>query len=52
VAVYRCPPTDTKVLIAAESGLATDDEVRGRIGALDAHFAGALSFADLLRNRE
>ena len=31
---------------------ATDDEVRSRIGALDARFGGALSFADLLQNRE
>ena len=52
VAVYRCPPADNKVVIAAEGGLPADDEVRGRIGALDSRFAGALSFADLLRNRE
>ena len=52
VAVYRCPPLDNRVVIAAEGGMATDDEVRARISALDARFAGALSFADLLRNRE
>ena len=52
VAVYRCPPADNKVVIAAEGGMATDDEVRARIGALDARFGGALSFADLLGNRE
>jgi len=52
VAVYRCPPADnTRVVIASEGG-ATDDEMRARIGALDARFGGALSFADVLRNRE
>ena len=50
--VYRCPPADNKVVIATEGGLATDDDLRGRIDALDARFGGALSFADLLRNRE
>jgi spermidine synthase len=52
VAVYRCPPADNKILVAAESGLATDDDIRSRIGALDARFEGTLSFAELLRNRE
>ena len=52
VAVYRSPPADNKVVIAAEGGMPTDDEVRARIGALDARFGGALSFADVLRNRE
>jgi len=51
-AVYRCPPSDNKVIIAAEGALATDDEVRARIAALDARFGGALSFAEVLRNRE
>jgi spermidine synthase len=51
-AVYRCPPADNKVVIAAEGGLATDDEVRARIAALDARFGGELSFAEVLRNRE
>lgn len=51
-AVYRCPPADNKVVIAAQGALATDDEVRARIGALDARFGGALSFAEVLRNRE
>lgn len=51
-AVYRCPPSDNKVVIATEGGMATDDELRARIDALDARFSGALSFADLLRNRE
>ncbi len=51
-AVYRCPPADSKVVIAGEGSLATDDEVRARIGALDARFGGALSFAEVLRNRE
>ena len=52
IAVYRCPPADNKVVIAAEGALATDEEVRARIAALDASFGGALSFAELLRNRE
>jgi spermidine synthase len=52
VAVYRCPPSDNKVVIAVEGGMATDDEVRARIGALDSRFGGAVSFAELLRNRE
>ena len=51
-AVYRCPPADNKVVIAAEGALATDDEMRARIGALDARFGGALPFAEVLRNRE
>ena len=51
-AVYRCPPADNKVVIAVEGDMATDDELRARIGALDARFVGALSFADVLRNRE
>jgi len=50
--VYRCPPADNKVIIAAEGKLTTDDELRARIGALDARFGGALSFAEVLRNRE
>ena len=52
VAVYRCPPTDNKVVIAVEGGMSTDDELRARVDALDARFGGALSFADVLRNRE
>lgn len=50
--VYRCPPADNKVVIATEGGLASDDEVRARIAALDARFGGELSFAEVLRNRE
>ncbi len=50
--VYRCPPSNNKVVIAGESGLAPDDDVRARIGALDARFGGALSFAGMLGNRE
>jgi spermidine synthase len=50
--VYRCPPSDNKVVIATEGVLATDDEMRARIGALDARFAGALSFAEVFRNRQ
>ena len=52
VAVYRCPPSDNKVVIATEGGIATDDEVRARIAALDARFGGALSFVEVVRNRE
>jgi len=52
VAVYRCPPAANKVVIAAEGAMPTDDELRGRIGALDARFGGALSFAEVLGNRE
>lgn len=52
VAVYRSPPADNKVVIATEGGMATDEDVRARSGALDARFGGALSFADILRNRE
>jgi hypothetical protein len=52
VAVYRCPPADNKVVIAAEGGMPTDDEVHARIGALEERFGGALSLADVLRNRE
>ena len=52
VAVYRCPPAANKVVIAAEGGMPTDDEVRARVDSLDARFGGALSFAEVLRNRE
>lgn len=52
VAVYRCPPADNKVIIAVEGSMPTDDEVRARIAALDARFGGALSFAEVVRNRE
>jgi spermidine synthase len=52
VAVYRCPPADNKVIIATEGGMAADDDVRARIAALDARFGGALSFAEVLGNRE
>jgi spermidine synthase len=51
-ALYRCPPSDNKVLIATEGAPATDDEVRERVASLDARFGGALSFAETLRNRE
>ena len=51
-AVYRCPPADNQVVIATEGGLATDADVRARIEGLDARFGGALSFAELLANRE
>jgi len=51
-AVYRSPPSDNKVVIAVEGALATDAELRARISALDARFGGALSFAEVLRNRE
>ncbi len=50
--VFRCPLSDNKVVIATEGRLATDDELRARIEALDARFGGTLAFAELLRNRE
>ena len=52
VAVYRSPPSDNKVVIAAHGVMPTDDQMRERIGALDGRFDGALSFRDLLQNRE
>lgn len=52
VAVFRCPPAGNKVVVAAEGGVSKNDELRARIGALDARFAGALSFGELLRNLE
>ncbi|PHY10554.1 MAG: hypothetical protein CK533_09385 [Acidobacterium sp.] len=51
-AVYRCLPSDNRVVIATEGAMPTDDELRARIGGLDARFGGALSFAEVLRNRE
>jgi spermidine synthase len=50
--VYRSPPSDNKVVIATTGAMPTDDELRARVGALDARFAGALSLADVMRNRE
>jgi spermidine synthase len=52
VAVFRCPPSDNKAVIAAEGAVATDEELRARIDTLDARFGGALSFAEVLQNRE
>lgn len=52
VAVYRCPPGSNRVVIAAESGLPADEDVRARIDALDARFGGELSFEVLLENRQ
>ena len=51
VAVYRSPPAENRVVIASGGGT-TDEEMRARIGELDARFGGALSFADVLQNRE
>ena len=51
-AVYRCPPAHNKVVIAGEAALAPDDELRARLGAVDARFDGSLSLAGVLRNRE
>jgi spermidine synthase len=50
--VYRCPPSENKVVIATERGAPADDELRARIGELDTRFGGALSFAGILQNRE
>lgn len=52
VDVYRCPPAENKVVIATESGLPAEADVRTRIAALDKRFAGALSFEEALRNQE
>lgn len=52
VAVYRSPQADNKVVIAVGGEMATDEQLRERITALDARFGGALAFGDLLRNRE
>jgi spermidine synthase len=52
VAVYRSPPSDNKVVIAAAGAIPTDDELHARVGALDARFGSALSLADVVRNRE
>ena len=51
VALYRCPPAENKVLIAAGT-FPAEDELRGRANALDERFKGALSFEENLRNRE
>ena len=51
-AIYRSPPSENKVLIATAGAVPADDELRRRAAPLDARFAGALSFADVLRNRE
>jgi spermidine synthase len=51
VAVYRSTPAENDVVIATEGGMPADDALRARIGALDARFHGALSFADVLSLR-
>jgi hypothetical protein len=52
VAVYRAPPSDNKVVIATTGAMPVGEELRGRIAALDARFSGAMSFGDVLDNRE
>lgn len=52
VAVYRSPPSDNKVVIAAAAAMPTDDELRARLGALEPRFGGALSLAEVMKNRE
>jgi len=52
VAVYRSPPSDNKVVIAAVGAMASDDDLRARVGALEARFGGALSLAEVMKNRE
>jgi len=52
VAVYRSPPSDNKVVIATAGAMPNDDELRARVGALDARFGGALSLTEVMRNRE
>jgi spermidine synthase len=51
-AVYRCPPSDNKVVVAAGSAVPADNVMRARVEGLDARFGGELSFAEVLRNRE
>jgi spermidine synthase len=50
--IYRCPPASNKVMIATADGVPADEVLRARIGALDARFAGALAFGEILGNRE
>jgi spermidine synthase len=52
VAVYRASGADNKVVIATEGSTPNDEQLRARIGALDARFNGALSFAEILNNRD
>ncbi|HYE84742.1 MAG TPA: fused MFS/spermidine synthase [Vicinamibacterales bacterium] len=52
VAVYRCPPSQNKVAIATADAMPTDEQIRSRMAALDARFGGALSFSEVLGNRE
>jgi spermidine synthase len=52
VAIYRCPPAENKVLIATAGAMPTDAELRARVEALDLRFGGAMSFAEVLGNRE
>lgn len=51
-AVYLCPPSKNKVVVATEGGMPSNDELRPRIEALDKRFSGALLFAAILQNRE
>lgn len=50
--VFRCPPAANKVVIATEGGVPAADIVQARVAGLDTRFAGALSFTEVLRNRE
>lgn len=52
VALYRCPPADNKVAIAAASAMPSDGEMRARVDALDARFGRSISFAEMMANRE
>jgi spermidine synthase len=52
VSVYRTPPSENKVVIAADGAVPTDQEMRERVDALDKRFGSAVSFADVLGNRE
>jgi spermidine synthase len=51
VAVYRSTAADNEVAIATAGAMPSDEVLRARVGALDAQFGGALSFADILRLR-
>lgn len=52
VAVFNSPSADNTVVIALGGEMATDEQLRERITALDARFDGTLAFGDILRNRK
>jgi spermidine synthase len=52
VAVYRSPPSDNKVVIAVSDAMPSDADLRARLAALEPRFGGALSLAEVMKNRE